>query len=169
LILLSNNIFKRYQACVRTEDRPLSSYCDDEYFKQFICFLKCTCMFIMRGKLAAMRNCFFLQMMGAFWARKPSARESGDLVTGQRPCTVHRPMSLSSMAWKSISKATCMSFLNGLVTHILQFMTIGTNARHRLFQEAINVDVWLFPQSLPFCYVFFSFCGRKCKSKCVVC
>jgi hypothetical protein len=49
LKLVSNNVFKRLEACLRAEWRHLSIYCDGESFKQCIYFQKCTYVFTMHG------------------------------------------------------------------------------------------------------------------------
>jgi hypothetical protein len=52
LELVSNNLFKRLELCLRAGGDILNIYCDGKSLKLFIYFHKCTYMFIMPGILA---------------------------------------------------------------------------------------------------------------------
>jgi hypothetical protein len=86
LKLVSNNVFKRLEACLRAVGRLLSIYCDGESFKQCITFRNAhTCLQCAAYQARGGSN-FPLQMTRAFRTHKPTAKESGECVLRGIPC-----------------------------------------------------------------------------------
>jgi hypothetical protein len=90
LKLLSNNIFKRLEACLRAEGKHFEHHCDGKSFKQCIYFQKCTYVFTMHGISSARRSNFSRQMTLAFRTHKPRAKESGECVVRGIPGTLKK-------------------------------------------------------------------------------
>jgi hypothetical protein len=70
---LLNNLLN-FEICLRAEERFLSIYSDDEFFKQFTFINAHTGLYRILG---VMQDSFFRQMV-AFQVLKLTARESGD-------------------------------------------------------------------------------------------
>lgn len=70
--------------CFSQKGGILSIYRDSESFKRLIYFQKCECVLLMRGILTEKLTSSSRQMVAAFRAHKPTARESGNCILRRR-------------------------------------------------------------------------------------